>query len=161
MYSIIEYNDDPRIPFIKVHRWARSLVRAHEEVKQIWKNFENVCQQSVLTYELTDEKDYDLIECNSVPNESTILYKSTAYLLSVKKDSTLTFGTWREIYPECPFPEKHTLDDLITSAYILDCYQKGLLSMDDLFDFLSNNNYPLRICSSHRVIAILKCESMD
>lgn len=162
MYVILEYNDEPRIPFIKVHRSTQSLERAHEEVKELWKQLENGCQQSVLSYELTDEKDYDLIECNSVSNESTVIYKSTAYLLSIKKDVILSYKEWRSAFPECFLPVMSNSENGITTEYIIDCYQKGLLSMDDLFSAATSiYGRPLCIRPSHRVVAIIECESMD
>lgn len=162
MYVILEYNDDPRIPFIKLHRLTKSLERAHEEVHQVWKQLENGCQQSVLSYELTDEKDYDLIECNSVSNESTIVYKSSAYLLSIKKDVILSYKEWRSAFPQCFLPDMANSEDGITTEYIIDCHQKGLLSMDDLFSAASAiYDRPLCIRPSHRVVAIIQCESMD
>jgi hypothetical protein len=155
MYLIIEYNDESRCPFIKIHRYTQTLEHAQKEVLRLWNEIEKARDPYVvLPYAIMDDSDYDFIECKSVENASTILHKSTAYMLHVPKNHTITIRNWTSMFPEKRFPS--VSDELLTSSYIRECYKQGIVTIDDI---LRGTNFIYRI-PSHRVFVISEVEAL-
>ncbi len=159
MYIIIEYNDVYKNPYLLIHRYSLSYCTAKEEVDRLVQIFDMnmLPYQKIVPYQITEEGDFDLIDCRPIIGESTILERRTFYVITVLPTSTVSIHDWFSPFYPRQLPSEWDPTQKITAKHINECYEKGILTFDELFNGNKMGDSSISIRPSHRIFVIAKC----
>jgi hypothetical protein len=163
MYIIIEYNDVYKNPYLLIHRYTVSYSTAKEEVDRLIEvHGTNVLSyQKIVPYQIIEEGDFDLIDCRPVADESMIVERKTFYMITVSPTSSVSIHDWFSPFYPRQFPVEWDPNEKITAKHIYECYKKGILTFDELFNGNKMGTSSISIRPSHRIFVIAKCNLLS
>jgi hypothetical protein len=154
MYVIIEYNDVYKNPYLVIHRYSTALCTAKEEVKRLVRDVDKTLPpyQKIVPYVITEEGNFDFIDCRTVVNETTVIERSTFYIIHVSPVANLSIHDWFSPFYPKQLPVEWDKNDKLTADHIYECYEKGILTFDELFNGHTMDPSSIWIRPSHRIL---------